>query len=462
MSLIDNLMKEMDEILNELDTDDLKEIPIEKINEVRKDANPYGRTIEGSNNYLTFSYTNLREKYIMNLLMTSMIGYLNRSCDEWHVPNGIPVIPVYDYVQNPDLLTDYHKKWEKTKKNQKMIRENEEWMKKRIIVKEFLEEVFQFNPDEHVRSSYKPQPKDKERQIIDTPAANLAIEKLKKKDLEFREQMLQYDRVLNLKNMTHSIEGTGSEQKYNVDVLNDFNLEKLVPADSHYSIMNFETWTEEDKNLLRNVYTMIPPVDTFHKIRTYMESNYDKLREAVLHLYCHKPELDIAFNPYQWHSSREEAEEFQKKHKNEVISDIYIADSGKWNIVAPLKVVQKTMKYFNENTIVLEEMAKQIEKDKKLGGELMRNRVKKEKRKNIAEEGPDAEAFKKWKEQNKTMESLGAETINQDSYAPDETPDDAIAVPVFRLSKGGLEMEKSVFYSKASAPVLGFEEEEKY
>jgi hypothetical protein len=459
MSLVDNILSEIENVLQDLDDETVSEIESEKLTKLRQDINPYGRTIEGSDNYLTFSYTNLKENYNNKLNTTAMIGFLNRLCDEWHVPDGIPVIPVYDFVKDPNSIHDFYKNWVLDDKMKKQIKENEEWMYKRVVVKEFLEEMFQYNPDEHVRSSYKPQPKDKDRKIIDTPAANLAIQKLKKKDLKFREQMLQFDRVSKLSNMATSVHSDEKDTKLSNPSLNEFQNTKLVLPGYHYSLMDFKSWSDEDKNCLRRVCEMIPPEDTFHRFKHYLESNYDKLREAVLYLYCDKPEFDIAFNPYSWHKTEEEAENFQKKHKNEVIADIYKAHSGKWNFVAPFEKVRQSMKYFNENTIVLEEIANQIERDAKIGHELMKNRIRKQKRKNIAEEGPDAEAFAKWKAQNKTLESMGAEHVNQESYADDECPDDGVQIDVFRISKGGLELKKDKFYSKAVAPVIGDEKE---
>lgn len=319
-------------------------------------------------------------------------------------------------------------------------------MQKRVVVKEFLEEFFQFNPDKHVRSSYKPQPKDLARNVIGTPAANLAIEHLKKKDLEFREHMLEFDRVQKLIDMKEGAHLESDEQ------IKKLVADKLVLPDQHYLTMDFSKWTDEDKNLLRTACSMIPPADIYHKFHNYFESNYDKLREAVLYLYCDKPDFDIAINPYSWHKTEEDAEEFQKKHKNEVITDIIKAHSGKWNFFAPFEKVRESMKYFNENTIVLEEIAKQIEKDAKLGAELVKNRIKQKKKQNIKEDGPDAEYFAKWKDQNSTLKDMGALEVNKDSYAPEDTPDDAIAVEVIKFAKGGLKMEKSHFFTKAAPP----------
>lgn len=434
--------KDLENILNELSEESIAQMSFEELTELRKAMNPYGRTISGSDKFLTFSFTNLTQKYVEKLVTTAMIGFLNRMCDEWHVPDGIPVVPVYDYVKDPSLIDQFGESVTKTEEITKAIEENKHWMAKRVIVKEFLEEMFQFNPDTHVRSAYKPQPKDLSRDVIDTPAANLAIKMFK--DIKFRNSMIEFDRVQKLIQMKES-KGTSVDKEIETLVA-----KKLVLPEYHYYTMDFSKWSDEDRNLLNVVCNMIPPDDTFHRLRYYMESNYDKLREAVQYLYCDKPDLDMALNPYDWHSSLEEAEEFQKKHRNELITDVFIGHSGKWNFFAPFKNVRESMKYFNDNTIVLEEIASQIEKDAKLGQDLMQKRIKIKKEKNIAEAGDDSELFKQWKKENPILKEFGLnEQQNKDSYADDEIPDDAIQVDVFRISNGGLKLEKDKFFTKA-------------
>jgi hypothetical protein len=429
------LAKELDDILNELDASNLDDMTEEELLEYRKQLNSYGRTIQGSDKYLNFSCTNLTEEYTKKLVMTGMIGYLNAAVNEYKVPDGFKVIDVYDYCKNPSILEESTKDWTLTDKIKQEIEENKKWMEKRVIIKEFLEDMFQFNPDKHVRSAYKPQPKDLARGVIDTPAANLAVSHLKQKDAQFKEDMLVYDRAQKLINM---------------DEKDTMIAAKKLVTNAHYGTIDYASWTPEDKNLIYTVTNMIPPADIFHKFKIYYETNYDKLREAVQYLYCDKPDYDLAINPYEWHDTLEDAEEFQKKHRGEVISDIMTAHSGKWNFFAPFAKVRENTKFFNDNTVVLEEIAKQIESDAKIGGELMKNRVKLQKQKNIEEEGEDSEFFKEWKNSNRTLKDMKAVTLTDTDLIQQNAPDNAIGVEVYRIGEKGF--EKSHFYTKAVAP----------
>jgi hypothetical protein len=450
MPEVKDLIQNLDSILKELEDTSLGDLSPEDVIELRKATNPYGRTIEGSDNYLTYSFTDLEGEYKKKLLMTGFIAFFTRMCDEWHVPDNIPVIPVYEYLDDPTKITSFSKSWKIDEKTQRDIDLNKKWMQKRVIVKEFLEELFQFNPDKHIRSSYKANPQDKDRLVVNTPAANLAIKDFKKKDVKFREQMIEYDRVQSLINM-------GSDLTPEIRGL---VADKLVLPEYNYSTMDFAKYTDKDKNALREACMSIPPIDIFGRFKNYYENNFDKLQEAVQYLYCDKPELDLMLNPHSWHSTRDEAEEFQKKHRNEVVSDIIIARSGAWNVFSPHTKVRESMKYFNDNTIVLEEIAKQVESDSKIGQDLMKNRVKIQKKKNIAEEGPDAEFFTKWKEQNTTLKDMGAIDVNKDSRSLLDDEDDAVQVDVFHFKDGGVDVEKSHFFSKAMAPTTGGDEAE--
>lgn len=410
---------QLNKLLAELSEDSLAKLSDEEVLELRKQLNPYGRTIEGSNKILTYSYTDLQFEYTKKLITTTMVGFLNRMCDEWRVPDGIPIVPVHDYLKDPSKLDEFEKSLNNPASLMKEIEENRATMQKRVIIKDFLEDMFQYNPDIHVRSAYKPNIKDDERNIINTPAGSLAIKELRRKNREFDEDMLIYEREQALKSKM------GSECKPS---------DRIVTEVTKY------------------VTEMIPPVDTFHRFQYYYDSNYEELRAIVSDIYCDKPCFETAINPYDWHETDDDADAFINKHKDEVISTIFKAHSGKWNIFSPYKKVRESMKYFNKKTAVLEEIAKQIESDAKMGAELMKKRITIKKKKNIAECGPDAAGFAKWKSQNTTLKELGADAIPESEYENQDEIDGALEVPVFRVSQGGTKFEKTSFYTESSAP----------
>lgn len=454
-----SLAEEVDLFLS-LKDEDLAGVSEDKVLEIRQNLNPYGRTIQGSDKFLNFSITQISHEYWKKFITTAMIGFLNRMVDEWKVPNGVPVVNVYDYLDNPKLLDTPQGILDKGNKSVLYDHEfNREWMKKRIIVKEFLEEMFQFNPDEHVRSAYKPNYGDTGRTPLQTMAARLAVSHLAKTDPKFRaETELNNDiagitKKKKVKRIIKSKDGTVREIIKEVDV--------IVPADkpTPTNPNKLDADHPVDENVKSTVTNMIPPHDMFGRFKMYHTENYEQLRDAVNELYCEKPDLELAINPYAVHDDKEAAEAFKKQHSNEVIAEIFTAHTGKWNFFDSFKEQRESVNFYNKNTAVLEEMVKQIEKDERLGKDLMEKRVQKEKRKNVIESGPDAENFRKWREENSDIQKLGAKHIG--GMADEDAPDDSVQVDVWRVAKGGLEITKDKFFSQAEAPTFVKEAQDK-
>ncbi len=281
--------------LQVLDNKDLSKLSQEKILEMRKRLNPYGRIIAGSDNYLNFSITQLSHEYWKKLIITSFVGYLNRMCDEWKVPTNVPVVSVYDYIADKTKADTPEKI--ATSNNASAIYDyefNRKWMEKRVIVKEFLEEMFQFNPDEHVRSSYKPNYKDSTRPVLDTMAARLAINQCVKKDKVLAADKALHDDIngIKTKKVKKVIIGKDGKKK---TVIREVPIDQSAPTPA---AATDPTPLDKDKPLdsscLSTVTNMIPPADIFGRFKMYMTENFEHLREAVLALYCEKPDLEFS------------------------------------------------------------------------------------------------------------------------------------------------------------------------
>jgi hypothetical protein len=146
-----NPSEEASLLLDELTLDDVTEELVNSLSEnqlleLRRKINPYGLIDEGANKYVNLCYTNVRDIHMKRLLMTTMIGYLNKACDEWLVPDTLPVVSVTDYLNNPDVLNEPLKisgiSPEIKKEFEEIVEENKKNMEKRVIIKEFLEDLF--------------------------------------------------------------------------------------------------------------------------------------------------------------------------------------------------------------------------------------------------------------------------------------------------------------------------------
>lgn len=392
----------------------------DQIIELRKKINPYGRTIQGQKTLTCLSITNLQEQYMKRFLMTGLISFLYRKCDEYDLDDGEPVesmddgktfmIKYNNAIKEAQKAVLYVEDFEKSEikedsldfkqksellKNKRSI-ERGLGFKKRLIIRQFLDDNFSFNPDKHVKSAYSDNPLDPERNMPSKLAVDSSLTK-----------------------------------KYN---------------DSHAA-------------------NHIPPVDVFHRWNYFLDTNYEEIRCAVKDLYCEKPDLEFAVLPYDQFDTEEDAKKFVQKHKKEVIADILTLHNSKWNLMGSFKKNRERINFYNEKTSVVEQIFKQIETDKKVGAELMRKRVKRKKVKNKEEYGP--EVPKMFDEYSKLkagdMEMLGAENLSKErekellkegkTYLSnpnhEDCPFDSVQVDVFDFRKGGDNVKKSEFFTKA-------------
>jgi len=464
--MADSIQEELKKLLDELDGDELQNLSEEKVLEMRKKLNPYGRTIEGSDKYLNFSITQIKHEYWKKLIISGFVGFLNRMNDEWKVPEGVPVTPVYDYLEDNTKVDTpaaiLEKGYQRTIDDYEF---NRRWMEKRLVVKEFLEEMFQFNPEEHVRSAYRPCRGDPERNPIETAAGKLAVDHHKASDKEFAANEELFDQegnkytMVKKKKVIKGVNGAPDKVIFKKVKVYDNVVDYSVKGPDGTVAVSKKVGDGPDPTLPQTVREFLPPHDIYGRFKSYYEGNYEQLRDFVKDAYCVKPDFELAINPYSVHDTEEEAEAFKRKHRNEVIAEVFTAVCGKWCFFDCFKEQRDNVNFYNDNTTILEEMMKQNQKDEELGRDLMKKRVKKLKQKNVIEDGPDAEAFKKWASENKSLTKMGAEYIGD--MADDDIPDDAIQVDVWKVAKGGLELTKDKFYSSADASTVVPDEDSK-
>jgi hypothetical protein len=281
-------------------------------------------------------------------------------------------------------------------------------------------------------------------------AARIAVKHLVSKDKEFAKSKEEHDESRGI--ITKKIKRTVKSRDGKIRTII-----KTVPIESSKpepvpepTRTPIDESKPVDPGLKSTVTNMIPPHDMFGRFKMYMQENFEELRDAVLALYCEKPEFELAINPYSWHDTKEKAEAFKKQHAEEVIAEVFTAESGKWNFFDSFKQQRESTNFYNKNTIILEEMVKQIERDERLGQDLMSKRVEKEKKKNIIEAGPDAENFAQWRKENADISKLGAQHIGD--MADPDMPEDSVQVDIWRIAKGGVEVTKDKIYSMAEAP----------
>jgi len=425
--------------MEQLNDDEIAKLNEDEITELLKQINPYSQSFENNGEFVNLCCTNMRENFMKKILTTSLIGLLFRACDEWEVPDNIPVVPVDAYLENPNILNEYEVPNDKFIKMENEF--NKLWMDKRVIVREFLESIFHFNPDFHVRSSYLPNTKDPERATLFTDTAKLSVRTYLKRNKKFAEK-----------------HGKQFIDLYRTQPNDDVYSQPLY---TNIRKVKFDE-TMKDDNVENTTYNIIPSEDLFNKFKRYYDSNYEKLMKITCTIYNDKPDISLLINPLKIHTSKQSAELFKKKYAKDMIADVMTLETGKWAIIGPYSENKARMQFYDDNKGVLEEMLKQNEKDSKIASEIMKYNVIKKKTENIKRYGPDDKGLSQYKS------SFGKHsTYNYDDEKKlldvneDNDDNELIEVKVFNMKKGGKETTVNKIYSKAMPPLHMLNESER-
>lgn len=280
------------------------------------------------------------------------------------------------------------------------------------IIYKFLNTYFSFDPSIHIRNGIDTDKIKKEIKLIDDQ--EIQIDPDDPGHLIYESLRLKMNIPKESKDREYMDIIMSQKKHYNaaVHILRDENLHDPII----YMLQNkdkFFHYLMPVKSILSNI---VPPQDTFHRWSYFTEVNYEEIRTVTECLYPEKPDIDWAiaiWNVFTGNTQEELNEQFNsycQKHQDELPSVIKLLEVGKWCLLADFKENRKNIQFYNKNTEVLKKIIERHTEDKKIGTELMRNRVRQAKAKNIAEVGPDAPGLKTYKH---TMSSDGKDLVSK-------------------------------------------------
>jgi hypothetical protein len=281
-------------------------------------------------------------------------------------------------------------------------------------IEHFLKGLFSFDPSIHIRSGHD---KDKiKTEIIDLLGKQIQVDPDDPGHLTLETLKSKVEPLDKDKEIVNTLFTSRSTLNSALCILRDENLHDPI----RYMLNNVEQFKYYLMPLSTLVMNHIPPQDTFHRWNYFTEVNYEELRTITETLYPERPDLDWAIAIWtSFKGTDEEIEEqfnnYCQKHQDEMLSVMKTLEFGKWSLLADFKENRKNIHFYNKHTEVLKKIIDRHTEDKKIGTELMRNRVRQVKAKNIAESGPDAPGLKTYKNtmstDGKDLSSKGVERV---------------------------------------------------
>lgn len=339
------------------ETDDLDEL-----NAMLRKCSPYkNKNIKEKPSWANMSVLNMREKYEKRLLMVSMISYMNR------------------------LAKDYGEK------------DSEE----RKIAQEFVNKCFRFNPEKHFED-FSAKVGEKAVQLSDEEAADIA-EDLIPKDIEEKAQMV-YATVRKLKNSS----------EYLVEAIKNDDLESAKPVAYrvHESIRDAVGTLGKVVNprtfiMSQSLENLIVPGEIFHAFDRYYSFNFENLKKITESVYPERADIEFAVRYYQSFDTEKEAIEHRRKHQTDFDYDVYTIKNEGTTLLGPFRKNREKMDYYNSNNEVLQQIMDQQERDAKTGQEIMKNRVTRDKKRDIERFGDDPKKLEEYKQMTGIVDAFG-------------------------------------------------------
>jgi len=453
------------EIVNSLSEEDVCDLRIY--------GNPFGTQLRDSEFFANMSIINWSDARMRKMTVTALIGYIFRLQLEYTPEDEINMLK---------------RKYEKDKLGQpaeRCLEIDAEFEKEsaaitktaRRLIGRFLSRHFEFNPDKHLRKAATNPTGDPEREQAyqnadENDKIRMQCETAEKKLQEKPETLYSFMRGNTL--ATHQAALRTSALLARAKSM----LESGLPADDVKLMITREKQRVEaiTRELARvaepleradtlAAWEHQPPADVFHQFSRYFENHYSEIDRACTALYNDKRDIEFAIKLYSTHDTEEEAQAYCDAHSREFTNDVFTISSVGTTLLGPFKGNRDRINYYNTNTLILREMEKQAEKDHKLGKDLMEKEIKKKKKQNIAESGPDAANLASYagvasglSMANRTITREERERLEKEAFEAEdrEVPDDAIQMNKFITTydeDGNATTTREKMYTQAEAPL---------
>jgi hypothetical protein len=447
--------------------DEIYNLTDDELMSVKQHLNPFGNVVTGKKSYINLSIINWKEEYMKKLHMTNMIGFVYRLAAEYECEKDVAVANEA-FNKRVALITDANEAASLRREHEKYVDLIQSTTRK--IIKDFLDRHFEYNPDHHVMNASAKGRIQKVRntEMDDKLRSNPKVYDYMRQNLLCGQSLL--DQSIEALKSSLAVMGGLLDGRESV-TLDDLADAHGILQKKYSSCVALSTDMKRvTKPLVEadtvEAWNVDPPVDVFHHYTRYLTNHYEELRNICAEYYNEQPDIEYSVIYYDHFSSPEDAREYKIQHESEFKQEVMTIENSGITLVGPFKENRERIDFYNKNTEILKRMSEQADRDQKLGKDLMDKRLQKQKKKNIAELGPDDPKLASYAKSGNVVKNQGvkkAMTIEeQQEYYKKlrekddaETPDDAIQVRMFfpKEVDGKTVLDDTVFYTQTEAPL---------
>lgn len=128
--------------------------------------------------------------------------------------------------------------------------------------------------------------------------------------------------------------------------------------------------------------TVIPPQDSFFRLNRYIDNNYESLRQATDDIYDVTPGSEHAFAPLKFFKGTPEDVEkkfqkFKEMYNDEFDLDVFLLNLGNWTMVDSWEANREKIDFYSEKTEIVKRIIDRSKQDARDGKKLMEKRIAK-------------------------------------------------------------------------------------
>lgn len=128
--------------------------------------------------------------------------------------------------------------------------------------------------------------------------------------------------------------------------------------------------------------TVIPPQDTFFRMNRYIDNNYEAIRQATDDIYDVTPGSEHAFAPLKFFKGKPEEvqknfQKFKEMYNDEFDLDLFLLNMGNWTMIDSWEANRDKIDFYSEKTEIVKRIIDRSKQDARDGKKLMEKRITK-------------------------------------------------------------------------------------
>lgn len=376
---------------------------------LKQRINPIGTFAPLKESYAVASIINMREQDMRKFLTTAMIGFVYRRLAEY--------VPTYvtrteeSYAQKINDITSGPQMQERRDAlREECTRITREYRKAhQDVIRAFLDSIFLFNPDKHVRQA-RAETQLTARDVVFEGAPSAAATAFMREVEEDSQETLARDKKRERKCdayyaagvITGIAERAGKQIELATKVIENCTGAEHSREDARQFLIahgeqlkdcaqQLRPYARTDRTVheIEHALCVNPPADVFYHFGRYIDSHYELLRAITNAVYQTHPQVEDMIIYYDTFDTPEAAREYIRVHEAEFRADPKIIENGGVTLLGPFRENRAIVDFYNRHTEVLRQMSEQVARDHQLGSDIIKKKVVAAKRENVRAMGAD-------------------------------------------------------------------------